>query len=255
MLLHGFTGTPADMRALAETLFAQGIDCHVPRHPGMGSDIANMNAMTSGVWRQAAIERWSEHTARYRRTLLVGYSMGGAAAIQMAAQTAPDLLVLVAPFVRINDRRAVFLPIVKRVIKEFKLLGSLDFENAEVRRWFHAAFPDLDIDDPETRKVMQEDTGIASPVIDELRKFGALGQREARRVTAPVVVIQGHDDIVVNPHHTRGLLDRFARLQAYHEVPGDHLITLDTLPSWPTVRDLVLSEAGSLIGAPSPCQG
>lgn len=251
MLVHGFTGTPADMRPLAELLFERGADCHVPMHPGMAGDIANMNVMTAAIWREHMLERWAEHTDRYARTVLVGYSMGGAAAMQMAARTPPRLLILLAPFVRINDRRAIFLPLVKHMIREFRLLGSLDFDNAEVRRWFEVALPNLDLDDPETRRAVREDTGIASPVIDELRKFGAIGRRDAPMVTSPVVVIQGHQDVVVNPRHTRAMLDRFQRLQAYHEIPGNHLITLDSLPSWPAVRSLVLSEAEAVIG-PSP---
>ncbi len=249
MLAHGFTGTPADMRPLAEALFEHGVNCHVPMHPGMAGDIANMNAMTAGLWRDNMLERWAEHTRRYRRSVLIGYSMGGAAALQMAVQAQPELLVLIAPFVRINDRRSIFLPLVKHMVKEFRLLGSLDFDDDGVRQWFRVALPGIDLDDPETRRTIRDESGIASPVIDELRKFSAMGRRDAPAVTAPVVVIQGHHDVVVNPRHTRELVDSFQNLQAYHEIPGDHLITLDTVPSWPGVRALVLGEAESVIGS------
>ncbi|MBA2468350.1 MAG: alpha/beta fold hydrolase [Chloroflexia bacterium] len=246
MLMHGFTGSPAEMRPLAQLLSDQGVNCHVPSHPGMAGDIANLATTTARMWREHALEQWSEHTSRYDRTLLIGYSMGGAAAVQMAAHVAPDLLILISPFFRINDRRAFILPLARHMIREFRLLGSLDFDDPHVREWFMAALPDLDLDDPETRRVVREESGIASPVIDELRKFGALGRRDATNVTAPVVVIQGHHDSVVNPRHTRESLDRFQRLQAYHEIPADHLITLDVRPSWPAVRDLVLDEASEL---------
>jgi len=247
MLVHGFTGTPADMRPLAEALHQHDVDCHVPMHPGMAADIANMKTMTAETWRGSILERWAEHTRRYQRSVLIGYSMGGAAALQMAFQTRPDLLILIAPFVRINDRRAIFLPLVKHMVKEFRLLGSLDFDDDGVRQWFRIALPGVDLDDPETRRTVRDESGIASPVIDELRKFGAMGRRDAPTVTAPVVVIQGHQDVVVNPRHTRDLVDSFQNLQAYHEIPGDHLITLDTVPSWPTVRSLVLGESSSMI--------
>jgi len=251
MLMHGFTGSPAEMRPLAQLLFDQGLNCHVPMHPGMAGDIARLGAMTARMWREHALERWSEHTSRYDRTLLIGYSMGGAAAVQMAAHLSPDLLILISPFFRINDRRAIFLPLARHLIREFRLLGSLDFDDPHVRDWFRAALPDLDLDDSETRRVVREESGIASPAIDELRKFGALGRREAANVTAPVVVIQGHQDSVVNPRHTRESLDRFPRLQAYHEIPADHLITLDARRSWPAVRALLLDEAKNVIGVPA----
>lgn len=249
MLVHGFMGTPAEMRPLAEALFESGMDCQVPVHPGMASDIANINSMTAGIWRRSMLDSWAEHTDRYTRTVLVGYSMGGAAALQMAAQTAPDLLILPAPFIRINDRRAVLLPLAKHVVKEFQVLGSLDIADPNVRSWFASAMPGLDIDDPEIRRSLREDTGVASSVIDELRKFGAMGRRDVPRVRSPVVVIQGHQDNVVNPRHTRDLVGQLPQLQTYHEIPGDHLITLDSMPSWATVRSLVLSAAEATIGS------
>lgn len=242
MLVHGFTGSPADMRPLATALFEAGYDCHVPMHPGMATDIANLNSMTAAIWRETSLERWREHTERYAKTVLIGYSMGGSAAIQMAAEQAPDLLLLIAPFTRINDRRARFLPIAKHMIREVRLLPDMDYSDPDVRQWFKAALPDLDIDDPEIARRIREETGIAAPVIDELRKFGALGLEAAGSVNCPVVVLQGHQDTVVHPRYTRQLIDRFSHLNAYHEVPGDHLLPLDTLPTWPVVRDLVLSE-------------
>ncbi len=242
MLVHGFTGSPADMRPLAETLFELGADCHAINVPGHGVDIANLQSMTASIWHDAVMAAWAEHSQRYRRSILIGYSMGGAAAIQMAASHAPELLILLAPFVRINDRRAVLLPVAGRLIKEVKLLADLDFENPVIRQWIKAALPDLEVDDPVIQRRLREETGIAGTVINELRKFGAAANRAAPRVTCPVVLLQGHQDFVVNPRDTRRLSDRFTNLQAYHEFPADHLLTLSTVPWWDRVRNLVIDE-------------
>lgn len=242
MLVHGFTGSPADMRPLAELLYDLGADCHAINVPGHGLDISNLQAMTAEIWRESVLAAWHDHAQRYRRTILVGYSMGGAAALQMAATAAPDLLILLAPFVRINDRRAVFLPVAGKLIREVKLLSGLDFENPVIRQWLKAALPDLEIDDPEIQRRLREETGVAGTVINELRKFGSAANRAAPKVSCPVVILQGHHDFVVNPRDTRRLSDRFTKLQAYHEFPADHLITLATVPWWEKVRSLVIAE-------------
>jgi carboxylesterase len=247
MLVHGFTGTPADMRPLAELLHQRGADCHVPMQRGMATDITSLPTTTATVWRASMLEAWREHTSRYRRTVLVGYSMGGASAILMAAETPPDLLLLLAPFVKINDRRAVFLPIAKRMMKDIRLFTNVDFANPDVQKWFDVALPGLDIADPEIQRQVTAESGVPPVVIAELQTFGGMALRAARQVTAPVVILQGHEDEVVHRRDTRKLSDEFARLQAYHEIPGDHLIPLDRLPSWPKVRGLVLDELGDLI--------
>jgi alpha-beta hydrolase superfamily lysophospholipase len=172
--------------------------------------------------------------------------MGGAAALQMAAQSAPDLLILLAPFVRINDRRAPFLPVAGRLIREVKLLANMNFDDPIIRQWLKAALPDLDVDDPDIRRRLREETGISGSVINELRNFGIAGRRVAAAIHCPVVIIQGHQDFVVNPRDTRRLSDAFSNLQAYHEIPGDHLLTLATVPWWSRVRDLVLDEVRGL---------
>jgi carboxylesterase len=67
MLVHGFTGSPLDMRPLAEELFVLGADCHVIGLPGHGTDIANLQTVTESKWRQEVEADWSEHTRRYSR--------------------------------------------------------------------------------------------------------------------------------------------------------------------------------------------
>jgi carboxylesterase len=247
MLVHGFTGTPADMRPLAELLHGLGANCHVPMQRGMATEITTLPTMTAEVWRSSMLEAWAEHTSRYRRTVLIGYSMGGSSAILMAADTPPDLLILIAPFVKINDRRAVFLPIAKRMMKDIQLFTNVDFANPRVQSWFDIALPGLDIADPEVQRQIKHESGVPPVVIAELQALGNKAYKAARQVEAPVVILQGHEDDVVHRRDTRKLSDEFVRLQAYHEFPGDHLIALDRVASWSSVRKLVLAEMDNLI--------
>lgn len=250
MLVHGFTGSPADMRPLAELLHERGADCHAIGLPGHGQDIANLQSMTARIWEDAVSTAWREHTSRYRRTILIGYSLGGAAAIRMAASKTPEMLVLLAPFVRINDRRAMLLPVAKGLMKDIKMLEGLDFESPVIRQWLETTLPDLEYEDPEIQRQLREESGVSARVINEIRKFGGSARNAAPEVTCPVVVLQGHQDVVVNPRDTRNLCDRFPSLQAYHEMPADHLLSLGTVPWWPRVRSLVLYEIDAVLPSP-----
>ncbi|MBA2277583.1 MAG: alpha/beta fold hydrolase [Chloroflexia bacterium] len=238
-LLHGFTGTPAEMRPLGTALREQGIDAHGILLPGMGAHLDRLNTMTADTWLAAAHDAWREHTARYRRSILIGYSMGGALALHLAARRPPDLLVLLAPFTRMADRRAVALPVLKHVIRSYRPFEKIDFEHDDTRTFFARTMPELDLDHPEVRRSLTDGAAISTAVLDELRWLGRQAERDAAKVTTDTIIVQGDADGIVQPRYTRQLVSRMGGLVTYHEVHADHMLPFDGWPSWPTVRDLV----------------
>ena len=107
LLLHGLTDSPYSMRSMAELFHAQGFYVLVLRLPGHGT--------TPGALRHARAEDWQaviEPAARHVRSiiddeqpfLIVGYSNGGALAVNYALDALddddlplPDRLVLMSP--------------------------------------------------------------------------------------------------------------------------------------------------------------
>ena len=238
-LVHGFTGTPAEMRPLGMAIHAQGIDAHGILLPGMGANIEQLNAMTAGSWLAATAEAWQEHRSRYARSILIGYSMGGALALHLAARRPPDLLILIAPFVRMADPRAVALPVLKHVIREFRPFAKTDFDHEETRTFFARTMPELDLDHPEVRRNLTEGRAISSRVLDELRWLGRRAEQLASTVTAPTLIVQGTEDGITLPQYTRRLVCKMGGRVTYHEIPGDHMLPCEGWPSWPEVRRLV----------------
>ena len=60
LLLHGFLGTPAEMRGLGEALHEQGWTVYAPLLPGFGSDIETLtDAALAGMGRRGAKARSS----------------------------------------------------------------------------------------------------------------------------------------------------------------------------------------------------
>ncbi len=111
LLVHGLTDSPYAMRALAETLHAQGIEVTVLRLPGHGTLPSMMTRMRLADW-DAAV-RLAARDAAARRPAgtpfyLGGFSTGGALVLSHQLQALDDAtlpratrLFLIAPAVRI----------------------------------------------------------------------------------------------------------------------------------------------------------
>lgn len=242
LLVHGFTGSPADMRAVADEVYACGIDAHALLLPGMASDIGRLNDMTGAIWREAVHKRWREIADRYERTVLVGYSLGGALALLTALESAPDLLVLIAPLSRIADRRAVFLPVFKHIIRSIRPYGRLDWNDTRVHNWFRAVRPTIPTRDPVNQDVLTHEATYGTRMLDEMRRLLIEVRRHAPDITVPTVVIQGGDDGIVLPRDTHRLAARLGGPVRLHDVTGDHYLPLPGCGWWPEVRAILNGE-------------
>lgn len=239
LLIHGFTGSPADMRVVADEVFARGIDAHVMRLPGMASDIEHLNEMTGVIWREAVNAQWRIVAERYERALLLGYSLGGALAILAALERPPDRLVLIAPLSRIADRRAIFLPVIKHIIRSVRPYGSVDWSDARIHTWFRAVRPTIQTREVVNQDVLTRDAVYDTRMLDEMRRLLVEVRRRAPDIAVPTVVIQGTDDEIVRPKDTHRLAARLGGPVSLHDVPGDHYLPLPGCGWWPTVRAIL----------------
>ncbi len=87
LLVHGFTGSPQEMRGLAEPLAAAGLDVLGVRLPGHGAP-ADEEPNHWSAWRGAVAAGLAELEAdgSRGRTAVVGLSMGALLAIELAAR-------------------------------------------------------------------------------------------------------------------------------------------------------------------------
>lgn len=77
LVLHGFTGNPASMRAIAERCANAGYSVELPRLPGHGTSVEDMMTTSWADWSAAALAAYDELASRTERTAIVGLSMGG----------------------------------------------------------------------------------------------------------------------------------------------------------------------------------
>lgn len=244
LLLHGYMGTTRELRPLGEALAEAGITTRAELLPGFGeAGRPQLRRVRAEDWLDAARAAWLEVTRDASHRTLVGFSMGGALALALAADPAvrPDALVLLAPYWRMADRRAALLPIAHYVMPKFQPFGKLDFADPETRLKLEESSPGIDLDDPEVQRGFQEGMTVPTHSLYQLRRLGQQASRSRLAPQTSRVIVQGVDDPTTLPQDSRDLSRIIgARLI---EVPANHMLVDHTAPAWERVREAVLSRA------------
>ncbi|MEW5742557.1 MAG: alpha/beta fold hydrolase [Myxococcota bacterium] len=139
LLLHGFTGSPWEVRPLGEALAARGYRVHAPLLPGHGGP---PEGMLWATWREwlAAAEDALRALEGVERVAVSGLSMGALLATLLAARHPSRVrgLGLMAPVVQVRRGGARFLRVVRRLplrglLPEWVKKETTDIELDEVR--------------------------------------------------------------------------------------------------------------------------
>ena len=244
LLLHGFMGTPKELRPIGHALATAGIRAVAPLLPGFGPNVPDLSGTTADAWTRAVDEAWATVRSESDATLLLGFSFGAALALRTASQFPPDALVLISPYVRLIDLPSWMLvaglPVLKRTIRTFSPYAKADFKDPEVRRFFHDMDPSFDLDDRATQDLLRERSTIPFSVIDEMRRVTDRGRQAASSISAPTLLLQGTRDETSTVARSRSLAGSLRGTLTLRELDADHLILDDQKASWPAVRDSVL---------------
>ncbi|HEV2528892.1 MAG TPA: alpha/beta fold hydrolase [Thermomicrobiales bacterium] len=253
LLVHGFMGTPRELRPLGRVLAANGIRAVAPLLPGFGPQVQQLNRVRADQWTDAVDSAWRTVRKDADQTVLVGFSFGAALALPAAATAPPDALVLLAPYTRLIDLPSWLItagmPVMKRTMKTFSPYAKADFSDPEVRRFFTGMDSSLDLDDPATQARLREQTSIPLRVIDQLRVATDRGRKAAPAVTAPTLLVQGSRDETSTVARSRALAAQLGGPLELREIDADHLIVDDRRPAWPALRDDVLNFIERTTGA------
>jgi carboxylesterase len=84
--VHGFTGTPYEVRYLGERLAQAGFWVAGPRLPGHGTQLADLDATSWQDWAQAVEAAFDTLRRTCRTVAVVGQSLGGLLALHLAAR-------------------------------------------------------------------------------------------------------------------------------------------------------------------------
>lgn len=85
LLIHGFTGTPYEMRGLGRRLADEGYTVLGARLAHHGTSAADMNRSRWWDWYYSALDGWHLLNGACREVFVIGLSMGGVTALLLAA--------------------------------------------------------------------------------------------------------------------------------------------------------------------------
>jgi carboxylesterase len=216
ILLHGFGGSPYDLRPLAERLAQRGYRAVVPALQGQCSTsfAYGRGRFTPAVYRDFLLKLLREETALAGAPpMLVGFSMGGALAAIAAAEYPVGRLVLVSPYFQLA------------------IGGRWAAKPSQWLRWMLPVVPKLakgQISDPEGYKAYETGTYLVSlSAFLQLTELAEIAQRKAAGLALPTLVVAPRKDTVASFEATRRLFEgrEQVRMMAYDR--GNHILAFD----------------------------
>jgi len=180
LLLHGSGDTPQTLRYLAERLNAAGYTVHAPLLPGHGRSPRAFTSVSAAGYLAAAREAMDDLHARSPWVGVVGLSMGGAIAAQLAASS-PDVrvLVLLAPYLT--------PPVDVQWVARLSPLWGLVQPQLAGRG-------ERSVHDPEARDASHAYGTFPPRALRALMETAAAGRAALPGVTAPTLVINSRED-------------------------------------------------------------
>ncbi len=144
LLVHGLTGSPAEMRLLGEYLFAHGISVYAPLLPGHGTRPEDLNEVTRDDWLDEAERALSPLLQGGCPTFAMGLSLGALIAAELAARH-PELagLVLFSPAIKTVNKLAPLAPLLSRLIPMVPKGDECDLSDPDAERllWHYDRWP------------------------------------------------------------------------------------------------------------------
>jgi carboxylesterase len=219
LLIHGFTGSPPEMRLVGDYLHQRGLTVSGPLLPGHGTGVKDLNRTGWTEWTGHAESALAELQTRCETVFVAGLSMGALLTLYLAARH-PDLpaVVLYSPATIVADRRSDLAPVLKYVMRRVpKGESDLHDPQAETYIWSYADWP--------------------TAGTHELMKLTREVKRLLPRVSNPLLVFYSTADETIHPNSARftyqqaGSEDK--ELFTLHD--SGHVITVDA--EWESVAE------------------
>ncbi len=213
LLLHGFTGTPAEMKYLGERISRSGYSLYIPRYPGHGTSLEEMVLTESRDWYISAREALIELMNYCQEVYLVGMSMGGILSILLAREFPIKRIALLSVPASIKEKSIYITPIVGIFKKILWRMDPTKGVSCEEARSYHVCY----------------NMGIPTRQSWQLLRLIRRAMKNLPDVHADALLIQSKNDSIIPRNSIDSIYKRIGSMVKEKVLleRSDHAITID----------------------------
>lgn len=214
LLVHGFTGTPAEMRPLGEYLAGQGLTVLGVRLSAHATRLEDMTRSRWEDWAADVEDGWHILNGAAKRIYLIGLSMGGVLSLYSAPRYPfQGLVCLSTPFE---------ISLGTRLDNLDKLLEETPFANKGESDWYD---PEVGID-----HLSYERYPLRGVI--ELLRLVEETQQKLPEIRIPTLLVHSKNDGVVPPENMPAIHRNLGTREEWKEMlwveKSGHVVTRDT---------------------------
>lgn len=211
LCLHGLTGTPYEVRSVAEVLAARGFCCRGPALPGHNTTPGELAGVSYTDWLDHARAQALALRESHERVFAVGMSMGGLVSLALAAEGVLDAVAVAGTPLALRQPIPMLVPWVKHVYRYRRKRGGSDICDAEAR----ARHPGYEV------------MPLAS--VHELVRLQEHVSRRLADISVPLLVAHGARDRTANPQDAERILEAVSASERELHIceRSGHVVTVD----------------------------
>jgi carboxylesterase len=210
LLLHGFTGTPSELRPMGEYFHRRGYTVSAPLLAGHGTTPEELHNTSWRNWVGSVQSAYEEiKQSNVQHLYVAGLSMGGILALMLAIEQSIDGVISMCAPIRVKDFRANFVAFFY---------------------WFRRYVPRGSTKHPDIEQhlIPYDRTPLKS--VGELNRLMRHVRQRLSQLVVPTLVIQSRNDETVSPNSANiiyeGISSKDKTLTWYEK--SSHIITLDS---------------------------
>lgn len=209
LLLHGFTGNSADVRMLGRFLEKKGYTSLAPHYKGHGVPPEELIHTTPQQWWQSVLDGYQKlQNAGYKEIAVAGLSLGGVFSLKLGySYPIKGIITMCAPM-SMRSTDLMFEGVIQYAERFNRQFGKSKEESEAILAYIKK---------------------MGMPSLNELREFVYEVREHVDEIYAPLFVVQGRKDTVIDIKSAEYIYEQAESHEKYikwYEESG-HVITLD----------------------------